>query len=368
MDVRANQESAPLIVTADDVLLDVVLAAAAAAEVQPVVVSDVGAVRPLWAAAPIIVVGVDQAAELARQVLPRRRDIYLVGTVAEQAEVCAWSVPLGAVVGILPDGVSWLATAMASVGGPAAGAGLVVALVGGSGGVGTSTLAAGIAFSAARRALSTMLVDLDPVGGGNDLLLGAERTEGWRWSRLAAAQGHLGDLGGHLPQAEGVDVLSMARGADVAEPGAGALAAVLASAVRSHDLVVVDLPRELTSAGAEALRRADITVLVVAGGLRGIAAAQRMAERVAPSCADLRTVVRTGRPAAVTASLAAESIGLPLLGAIAEDPYLRQAPERADPPGRAARSRWAKGCRQLVDAFLGAPVGEPAARSTEGAA
>lgn len=355
MDVRATPRSGPLVVTTDDVLLDAVLAAAAAAEVEPVVVSDVGALRPMWADAPIIVVGVDQAPELARQVLPRRRDIYLVGTAAEQGEVCSWSVPLGAVVAILPEGVSWLTTALASVTKPPAGTGLVVALVGGSGGVGTSTLAAGLAFTAARRQIPAMLVDLDPVGGGNDLLLGAERMEGWRWSRLAAAQGHLGDLSGHLPQVEGVDILSMARDeGDTGEPSVGAVAAVLASAARSHGLVVIDLARELTPAGCEALRLADVTVLITAGGLRGVAAAQRMADRVAPLCADLRTVVRISRTSAVTAALVAANMRLPLLGTIAEDPYLRQAAERGDPPGRAARGRWAKGCRQLVDAFLGA--------------
>ena len=44
-----------------------------------------------------------------------------------------------------------------------------------------------------------MLIDADPRSGGLDLLLGAERTAGWRWPRLATARGHLGDLTGQLP-------------------------------------------------------------------------------------------------------------------------------------------------------------------------
>jgi Mrp family chromosome partitioning ATPase len=85
------------------------------------------------------------------------------------------------------------------------------AFMGGSGGVGATTLAAGLAFVAARTQ-RTMLIDADPRSGGLDLLLGAERTPGWRWPRLATARGHLGDLTGQLPSIDGIDLLSMARG------------------------------------------------------------------------------------------------------------------------------------------------------------
>ena len=53
------------VVTGDLELLDQVLATAAAAAVEPTVVSDAAAVRPLWASAAVVVVGLDQAAQLA---------------------------------------------------------------------------------------------------------------------------------------------------------------------------------------------------------------------------------------------------------------------------------------------------------------
>ena len=95
-----------------------------------------------------------------------------------------------------------------------------------------------------------MLIDADARSGGLDLLLGAERTAGWRWPRLATARGHLGDLTEQLPSVEGVDLLSMARGEST--PGwelqAEQLKSVLLSAMRSHEITVVDLPRTLGTA------------------------------------------------------------------------------------------------------------------------
>ena len=76
----------------------------------------------------------------------------------------------------------------------------------------------GLAFVAARSGQRTALVDLDPAGGGLDLLVGAERLDGWRWPRLASARGHLGDLGDQLPCVDGVEVLSMGRGVDAVRP------------------------------------------------------------------------------------------------------------------------------------------------------
>ena len=145
------------------------------------------------------------------------------------------------------------------------------------GGVGASTLAAGLAFVAARASRRTMLIDADSRSGGLDLLLGAERTEGWRWPRLATARGHLGDLTG-LPTVEGVDLLSMARGEPTPGwvPQAEQLKSVVLSAMRSHEITVVDLPRALGVAAREPLRKAKLAVLVVRDDVRGVAAGREV--------------------------------------------------------------------------------------------
>jgi len=63
----------------------------------------------------------------------------------------------------------------------------VLGVVGGSGGVGASTFAAVLAAVTGR----AMLVDLDVVGGGIDVLLGIEDVAGARWSGLRVGGGRL---------------------------------------------------------------------------------------------------------------------------------------------------------------------------------
>jgi secretion/DNA translocation related CpaE-like protein len=347
------------VLTADLELLDDVLAVAAAAGVEPQVVADAGSVRPLWTAAATVVVGVDQAAQLAKLVLPRRPDVFVVGADSFRDEVCAWSLPLGAAVVLLPSGAGRLSTALADATGLGAGKGQVVAVVGGSGGVGTSTVAAALAFVGAQRGLRTMLVDADPIGGGLDLLVGAERVPGWRWPRLAAARGHLGDLAGQLPQVEGVDVLSMARGSGLPESGPDVeqMTAVLLSATRSHQLVVVDVPRHLPPAGREALRRADLGLLLVLAQLRGIAAAQQLGTQLEDACTAVNLLVRLTRPKGLAADAVADSLGLSLAGALTDDPSLSVGAARGEPPGRSGRSPLARSCRAVLDELtvLGRP-------------
>lgn len=338
-----------VVVTADVELLDDVLSVAAAAGVEPHVAADAGSVRPIWMTAAMIIVGVDQAARIAAMVLPRRADVYVVGHDAARDQVFDWSVPLGAAVLLLPSGSSWLTTAMADASGLRIGTAQLWAVVGGSGGVGASTLAAGLAMVAAQAGDRAMLVDADPLGGGIDLLIGAERIDGWRWPRLTGARGHLGDLAGQLPRVDGVDVLSMSRGEHDPQPDAEQMKAVLSSAARSHDLAVVDVPRALTAAGREALRRADAVMLLVQADLRGIAAGRQIARQLDDACTALGVLVRTTRSAGVGAHAVAEGLELPLLGTVSDDPSLRTAVERGDPPGRAGRSPLARTCRALLD-------------------
>jgi len=269
--------------------------------------------------------------------------------------VVNWSLPLGAAVLTLPEGASRLASVLADAGGQAAGGGELLCVVGGSGGVGASTCAAGLAWVGARTGVPTMLLDADPYGGGLDLLVGAERVDGWRWPRLATARGHLGDLSGQLPQVDGVDILSMARGgADIGAPDAEQMTAVLLSAIRSHGLIVVDIPRGLGPAARAIVRRADRVLLVVQADIRGIAAGREMVRELEPACRELSLVVRLGRSVSLDAETVATGLALPLAGTIAEDPSLVAAAECGDPPARSARSPLARTCREILEDRLGA--------------
>ena len=178
-----------------------------------------------------------------------------------------WSIRLGAVI-TLPSSVAWLSEALADVAGTGRVTGSLVCVVGGSGGVGASTLAAGLAFVAARASRRTMLIDADSRSGGLDLLLGAERTAGAGHGWLL--RGHLGDLtGSYRPSRASICCPWPGEPTPGWVPQAEQLKSVVLSAMRSHEITVVDLPRALGAAAREPLRKAKLAVLVVRDDVRG---------------------------------------------------------------------------------------------------
>lgn len=348
--------SAVLVLTADPVLarhLLSVLAAIGLAADEPV--AD-DAVRRSWRSAGAVLVGQDRAERVAELSLPGRGDVYVVGHDDDRPQAYAWSSRLRAAVLTLPGGAPDLAEALSALVDDG-GRGGVLALVGGSGGVGTTTLAAALALSGARSGLRTLLVDADLVGGGIDVLLGAEHLSGWRWDRFESARGHLGDLTGQLPHCDGVDVLTVDRSSPVSTAlRPEQVVAVVGSASRSHDLTVVDLPRHLDPGHDEVLRRASEVLLVVRADVRGVAAADLVARGLVPRCRELGVVVRTGRGHALDATLVADALELPLAGVLEEDPAIAAAAERGDPPVRSPRSALVRLCARLLDERVGVPV------------
>lgn len=343
----------PLVLTADLEILDAVLAATAAADAEPTVSDTAAAIRSLWSRAPLVIVGADRARQAAELLLPHRTEVFVVGPESRLVEMSAWSAPLGAAVIGLPGGAGTLTAAVSDLTGRRAGAGRLVTVIGGCGGVGASSLAAALAVGATSRGLPAMLVDLDVLGGGIDLLVGAEGVAGWRWPRLGAAQGHLGDLTGHLPRIAGLDVLSTTRGDDVDQLSPEAVRAVLSSATRSHALVIVDLPRAITAAASEALRRSVLTLLVAAADVRGIAAARRTADSLRETTTGpIAIVVRRPRTGAIDPEVVARSVGLPLAGTVGTDASLRQSTDRGDPPGRSVRSPLGRLSGRLLEQVL----------------
>lgn len=337
-----------LVLTADPVLARHLLSVAAAVGLEPDQPAGDDELRRSWRSAAAVLVGRDRASEVSGLALPSRPEVYVVGRDDDRTETYAWSTRLRAAVATLPSGTADLATAL-SVLVTEAGLGVVVALVGGSGGVGTSTLAAALALAGARDGLRTLLLDADPAGGGIDILLGAEHVPGWRWSRFEAARGHLGDIAGQLPHCDGVDVLAIDR---AVRPGVALrpeqLAAVLGSAARGNDLTVVDLPRHLDPAHDQVLSRATRVLLLVRADVRGVAAADHAAQALVPRCRVLEVVVRTGPGRVLAPAVVADALDLPLAGTVEEDPGVRTAAERGDPPGRSARSSLGRLCGRLL--------------------
>ena len=344
----------PLLVTADpDALEDLLrLAATAGAEVD--VAHDVPSAHRCWATAPLVVVGPDLIDRFAHSRLGRRTKVVVLGRDLDDAGIWQRAVEVGAEhVVFLPDGEPWLIEAFADAVEGAGQEAVLVAVLGGRGGAGATTLACALAVSAVRRSARTLLVDGDPLGGGIDLVFGAEQARGLRWPDLGATRGRVpaAALDEALPKCDDLSVLSWDRGDAAALPVA-AVSAVLSAARRSWDLVVVDLPRTFDEAAREVLETASIALLLVPAEVRATAAAARVAARASTLCRDVRLVVRGPSPGRLSAVDVVRALGLPLVGEMKAEPGLELSLERGEAPGRRPRSPLAVLCDGVLDDVL----------------
>lgn len=344
----------PLLVTSDPDVLDDLLRLAATAGVELEVAPDAGAARRAWVDAPMVVVGPDATAGCARLRLPRRDGVVLLGDDLDDAGIWQRAVEVGAEhVVFLPDAERWLTDRLADADEAAGPEGALVAVVGGRGGAGATTLSCALAVTSARAGRSTLLVDGDPLGGGIDLVFGGEQDRGLRWTDLGTTRGRVpaAALAGALPRMSGLSVLSFDRG----DPGpvpVDAVRAVLTAGRRAHELVVVDLPRAVDDCGRAVLVAATTVLLVVPNEVRAAAAASRVAAPLGLLCRDLRVVARGPSPSGLGGEQVASALGLPLLGELKAEPGLDLALECGEPPGRRGRGPLATVCGRLLDELL----------------
>lgn len=349
-----RREARPLLVTADAGLLEQLLRLCAAADVEAQVAHDEVAARQEWSRAPLVVVGDDLAAGLVRTRAARRDGVVLVGLDPGDSDVWERGVALGVDgVAFLPDAQSWLVGRLADVADGQVSSGVVVAVIGGRGGAGASTLSAALSLVAAASGVPTMLVDADPLGGGIDMLLGREDDAGLRWTDLASADGRLRaeSLRLALPRAGCLTMLSCGRGESLQLP-VEAARAVLEAARRSHDLVVVDLPRWVDPVAENVLASATLTLLVVPAEVRATAAARRVAGGVGLLAGDLQVVVRGPSPGKLTGELVADTLGLPLAGWMRSERGLARQLEHGRPPAADPRGPLATLSRAVLAGVL----------------
>ncbi|WP_255953310.1 septum site-determining protein Ssd [Streptomyces odontomachi] len=359
----------PLIITEDIELLDDLLRLCAVAGARPEVHHGLPDRRAAWGEAPLVVVGDDAVHRLRGAA--RRTGLILVGRDQDDPGVWRRAVEIGADhVLMLPDNEQWLVDRIADVvegvGRPA----FTLGVIGGCGGAGASTLACGLAVTAARSGRRTMLVDADPLGGGLDVLLGGESAQGLRWPDLAAARGRVGGgaLEESLPELHSLRLLSWDRG-DPVVVTPEAMQTVLAAARRRGGVVIVDLPRRVDESAAEALAQLDLGLLVVPAELRAVAAATRAAAAATMVLRDLRVIVRTcgpggsdGGPGGLPAEEVARLLGLPLAGELPRDPDLPSAQDTGTPPAHDPKGPLARFCTALWDRL---PGDRPAAGATQ---
>lgn len=337
----------PLLVSNDPDLIDDVLRLAAANGVEVHLAPDPESARGRWLLAPLVLVGADLASAVAAVRPSRRRDVVLVAR-TPTAEDWQCAVALGAEhVASLPDAERWLIDRLADCGEGAPRNGQVLAVMGAGAGSGASTLAATLALASAARSQRVLLVDADPLGGGLDLLLGIEDAPGIRWPDLAASRGRLSAHGlmQALPHASGVSVLAGGGSGD--DLTVEAMTSVLDAGARGFDLVVVDLPRQVTPATECVLARAQQTLLVVAPRVRATAAAAHLAEAIGPRTSVVGAVVRGDRGALSEDAMLA-ALPVDVVGRLPYQPGLAARSDEGEPPS--LRDAYGRACQQVLGA------------------
>jgi secretion/DNA translocation related CpaE-like protein len=342
-------------------LLDDVLKLAAAAGCDLECVPDATAARLRWSTAPLVLLDAAGAQACERAGLPRRDAVVLV--CVEPAAKSLWecAVEIGAErVVELPGAESWLVSALAdATEAPAPTTGRAVAVLGGRGGAGASVFAAALGLTALRQSQSALLIDCDPLGGGLDLVLGAESEHGLRWPDMHLRAGRVAASSLHdaLPsRVRGTARLTVLSGARKGRaPAPDAVAAVLEAGRRAGETVVCDLPRALDAAAQAALSRADLTVIVVPGEVRACVSARLLAERLAELGTQAQLVVRGPAPGCLHPEEVAKAVDVPLLTTMRPEPNLAQSLDRGDFAPR-PRGPLATAARTTLAALAAQPV------------
>ena len=324
----ATGSAGVLAVLTDSELRDELDRVAAAVGVRVVHAGGASVSRKTWTAAAAVVLDEAAADRCGRAALPRRPYVSVL-TVAEPVTATwAAAVAVGARhVLRLPEQAGELIRELAEAGESARDdrpRGDVVAVIGGCGGAGASLLAVALA----QAATDALLVDLDPWGGGIDLLLGGEATPGLRWPDLALQAGRLNwsAVREALPRHRGISLLSGTRRGY--ELDGAPVDAVVDAGRRGGVMVVCDLPRRLTDATQAALDAADLVVVVSPCAVRACAATAAMAPVLAAINPNLGLVVRGPSPGGLRAAEVADITGLPLLASMRAQPQLAEQLER----------------------------------------
>ncbi len=340
----------PLIATDDVELLDDLLRLAAAAQVEPDIAISIAATRARWSSAPMVIVGVDVAQALAEAEVPRRQSVILVNGGNDDPTVWKLAIAVGAeAVVALPDGEAELIDRFADMADADAVPGSVLCVVGARGGAGASLFAAALATTAQTAGLRTCAVDLDPLGPGIGLILGADSTDGLHWSDVGRTRGRVpsGALACGLPEINGITVLGWDRATNE-QPWPGSVGAAIDALRRAADLVVVDLPRGPSELTAEVISRARVVLLVVPRDLRAVAAAARLTRLPMFDGADVRLVVRGPAPGGLSVDDVQAAVGVPVAVSMAACSAIDRDLEAGIAPAANGRGQLARASRAIL--------------------
>lgn len=305
-----------------------------------------------WASAEAVLVGVDQLEAMTKVDPPRRPNVFAIASSAVPDRAWRDCVALGVTDAlVLDESEGWLVDRLTLSTADDA-SGFVVRVRGAAGGVGASTLAAGLALAAPEGPV--VLVDTERGSGWLDLLLGIEM-DGLGWAELTGLRGRVGGdaLTASVPTRDGISLVMADRDGDPVDVGPEALrTAVLAGAGLGGLVVIDDVGGELS---ATAGRLADATVVVTSSDLRGGLAARReleeltVANRPGEKPGPIVVAARTRRRSALPTTAFRELVDL------ADGCFwiseIRSAGRRIGRglPGLRERDRFVRDCRGLLE-------------------
>lgn len=229
-------------------------------------------------------------------------------------------------------------------------AGRVVMVLAAGGGLGASTVSLALAARLAEDCERVVVVDTDRLGGGLDVLAGLEEEPGLRWEDLDELDGQVDAeaLMARLPQRDGVAVLGYAglrHASTVSCHGSRPSVSTVVAALAELTDVVVDTGRTSPEL-AELARLADRVVLLVAPGLRCLAAGRALVELLAGDRArrgasgqhdpvdPVQVWVRARRPSRLVRELVQEALGVEEVEVLADDPSVPRDADHGEIPGR----------------------------------
>jgi secretion/DNA translocation related CpaE-like protein len=326
----------PVALVEDEDLLDDVLKLAAAAGCPLERLPDAAAARQCWNTAPLVLLDPAGVRACIGLCVARRGSVVVVCSESPPEDVWKDALSLGAHrVVALPSGEDWLVSLLADAAEePAGSSGRVLSVLGGRGGAGASVFAAAVGLTVLRAGERALLIDCDPLGGGLDLVLGAETEEGLRWPdmRLRSGRVSVSSLHTALPsRASGSGQLTLLSGArEGTGPEPDAVAAVLEARRRAGETVVCDLSRDLNEAASAALDRSDLAVIVVPAEVRACVSAKLVARQVHDHGIRAMAVVRGPAPGRLRAGDIADAIGIPVLTVMRPEPAIARHLDHGD--------------------------------------
>lgn len=346
--------SRPLLITADDVVLDEVLRIAAALGVDLTHSRDAGC-RSAWRQASSVLIDERLVADLVDARLGRRGGVIVLAR--GEPDPATWSacVAIGAErVLDLDNSDTDIVAALADAVPAGPGDGRTIAVVGGCGGAGATVFAIATAAAAVRDGSDVLLIDADPSGPGIDALVGVEHRPGVRWPDLAASSGRLdaSTLLRAVPAAPAHrrSLPVLAPGTGPAQPVDPDVAEVVVDACRRAGvLTVVDLPRHHQPITDRVVQRADLTVLVVPADVRACLAARRAVPRLVETATRCGLVVRGPSPGGLSADEVADLLDLPLWARMRAAPAVARDAERGIVPSDARRDPVTSAARRVLE-------------------